>query len=109
MIFYLCIIFRPICSKFPILILSSWYDNNRSDFIKKHGFQAGKELRPMFRLRTPQPKIPSRNKTVYLPDTTIQEIEKIAGDNDTSFNNVVVSMLHYCLAEKDSSQEAAKP
>lgn len=36
-------------------------------------------------------------KTLYLKDNIVKEIEKIAKDNNTSFNNVVVSMIEYCL------------
>lgn len=36
-------------------------------------------------------------KTLYLKEDMVKEIEKIAKENDTSFNNVVVSMIEYCL------------
>lgn len=36
-------------------------------------------------------------KTLYLKEELAKEIEKIANDNNTSFNNVVVSMIEYCL------------
>ena len=36
-------------------------------------------------------------KTLYLKEELVKEVEKIATDNDTSFNNVVVSMIEYCL------------
>lgn len=38
-------------------------------------------------------KEPSSYKTLYLKDNLVKEIEKIAKENNTSFNNVIVSML----------------
>ena len=43
-------------------------------------------------------------KTIYLRQSVIQAIEKIAIDNDTSFNNVVVSMIERCLEESEAEQ-----
>lgn len=42
-------------------------------------------------------KNPSTYKTLYLKDELVKEIEKIAKENNTSFNNVVVSMIEACL------------
>jgi hypothetical protein len=36
-------------------------------------------------------------KTLYIKDNLVKMIEKIAKDNDTSFNNVVISMIEKCL------------
>lgn len=36
-------------------------------------------------------------KTIYLKNSTIEQIEAIANKNNTSFNNVVVNMVDYCL------------
>lgn len=36
-------------------------------------------------------------KTLYIKEELAKEIEKIANENDTSFNNVVVSMIEHCL------------
>ena len=36
-------------------------------------------------------------KTLYLKEELVKEIEKIAAENNTSFNNVVVSMIEHCL------------
>ena len=44
-------------------------------------------------------KEPSTYKTLYLKEVLVKEIEKIANDNKTSFNNVVVSMIETCLNE----------
>ena len=47
-------------------------------------------------------KEPSTYKTLYLKEVLVKEIEKIANDNKTSFNNVVVSMIETCLKMKGS-------
>lgn len=33
--------------------------------------------------------------------TLAGQVQKIANDNDTSFNNVVISMIEHCLKEND--------
>lgn len=38
-------------------------------------------------------KEPSSYKTLYLKESLVKEIEKITKENDTSFNNVIVSKL----------------
>ena len=45
-------------------------------------------------------KDPSSYKTLYIKDSLIKEVEKIAKENDTSFNNVIVSMIETCLKMK---------
>ena len=45
-------------------------------------------------------KVEAGYKTIYLRQNVIEEIEKIARENDTSFNNVVVSMIERCLEEE---------
>lgn len=49
----------------------------------------------------PKNKVESGYKTIYLPKSLIEKVEKIADDNSTSFNNVVVSMIEYCLEENN--------
>ncbi len=46
-----------------------------------------------------QEKVKSAYKTIYLRQTLIDELEKIAKEHSTSFNNVVVSMIEQCLEE----------
>lgn len=36
-------------------------------------------------------------KSLYIKEELVKEIEKIAKENDTSFNNVVISMIEECL------------
>lgn len=45
-------------------------------------------------------KNPSSYKTLYLKDELIKQVEQIAKENNTSFNNVIVSMIETCLKMK---------
>lgn len=36
-------------------------------------------------------------KSLYIKEDLVKQIEKIAKENDTSFNNVVISMIEDCL------------
>jgi len=45
-------------------------------------------------------KEPSSYKSLYIKEKLIKEIEKIAKDNNTSFNNVIISMIEQCLEKK---------
>lgn len=44
-------------------------------------------------------------KTIYLSRELIDAIEKLAADSNTSFNNIVVSMIEYCLDDIDQQNE----
>ncbi len=44
-------------------------------------------------------KVNASYKTIYLKNETIDKINQIANKNDTSFNNIVVNMIEYCLKE----------
>lgn len=52
-----------------------------------------------------QKKVEAGYKTIYLRQSLIQEITQIARDNNTSFNNVVVSMIERCLQEERTEPE----
>lgn len=43
---------------------------------------------------------PSSYKTLYLKESLVKNIEKIAKEYDTSFNNVIVSKIETCLKIK---------
>ena len=54
-------------------------------------------------------KVDASYKTIYLRQSVIDELEQIARDNSTSFNNVVVSMIERCLEEsKEEEEESGK-
>lgn len=45
---------------------------------------------------TPKPtrkKIKAGYKTLYISDSLTEKINKLAKDNDTSFNNIVISII----------------
>ena len=48
-------------------------------------------------------KVEAGYKTIYLRQSVIDAVEKIAKDSQTSFNNVVVSMIERCLEEERES------
>ena len=50
-------------------------------------------------------KIPSTYKSIYIKEELAKKIEQIAKDNDTSFNNVVISMIEECLKEDKDYKE----
>jgi len=50
-------------------------------------------------------KVVSNYKTIYLPQNIADAVTDIAACNHTSFNNVVVSMIEYCLEEFRQEQQ----
>jgi len=44
-------------------------------------------------------KVDSRYKTIYLRQTVIEEIDRLAAKYNTSFNNIVVTMVEERLEE----------
>jgi len=53
-----------------------------------------------WKLKTTKEKVECSYKTLYISDSLIEKIAQIAKDNETSFNNVVVSMIEACLKYK---------
>jgi len=39
-------------------------------------------------------------KSLYIKENLVELIDKIAKENNTSFNNVVISMIESCLKEQ---------
>lgn len=50
-------------------------------------------------------KVEAGYKTIYLRQSLIDQIERIAKDNETSFNNVVVSMIERCLEDEEGEAD----
>lgn len=48
-------------------------------------------------------KVNASYKTIYLKKEYIEKINEIAKQNDTSFNNIVVNMIEYCIKESFTS------
>ena len=54
-----------------------------------------------FKIKNTKQKEPSIYKTLYIKEALADKIEKIAAENETSWNNVVISMIESCLEEND--------
>ena len=52
-----------------------------------------------FKLKRPPVKEESIYKTLYIKRSLAERVEKYAAENNTSFNNVVISMIESCLKE----------
>lgn len=50
-------------------------------------------------------KVEAGYKTIYLRKSLIDEINRIAQENSTSFNNVVVSMIERCLEDESGEPQ----
>ena len=50
-----------------------------------------------FEIKQTKDKIKSSYKTLYISDDLVQQILALAKEHDTSFNNVVISMIKSCL------------
>lgn len=55
-----------------------------------------------FKPKETRNKVKSVYKTLYVSQTLVDAIDAMAAENKTSFNNIVVSMIEYCLAEPDA-------
>lgn len=42
-------------------------------------------------------KVKASYKSLYLKDELIEKVDKIAKDNDSTFNRVVANMIEYCV------------
>lgn len=47
-------------------------------------------------------KEPAVYKSLYIKEELVKKLEKIAKEHNTSFNNVVISMIEECLEIKES-------
>lgn len=54
-----------------------------------------------FKIKETKNKEPAINKTLYIKKALADRIEKIATENETSWNNVVISMIESCLEENE--------
>ena len=53
-----------------------------------------------FTLKKTKEKELSVYKSLYIKEDLAKKVEKIAKDNETSFNNVIISMIEECLKEE---------
>ncbi len=61
-----------------------------------------------FVVRQTRQKDPASYKSLYIKDSLLKEVEKIADKNNTSFNNVVISMIEACIYGNGEGQENNK-
>ena len=54
-------------------------------------------------------KVESAYKSIYLRQTVIDEIDKLAAQHRTSFNNIVVTMIEQCLEDIHREQQEQPP
>ena len=43
------------------------------------------------------------NKSIYISEELYQKVKKLAKDNETSINYVIVSIIDYCLNEMETN------
>lgn len=53
-----------------------------------------------FVVKKTRQKETSLYKSLYIKEDLVKEIEKIAKEHNTSFNNVVISMVEHCLKDE---------
>ncbi|MBP0972367.1 MAG: hypothetical protein J5851_00510 [Oscillospiraceae bacterium] len=55
----------------------------------------------MFTIRKPS----ASNKTIRMPDTLIEKLEKLAAQHDISFNQLVVQCCEYAIDHLDKDEQ----
>ncbi|MCI9671193.1 MAG: hypothetical protein HFF49_06505 [Lawsonibacter sp.] len=50
-----------------------------------------------FEIKKTKKKVEARYKSLYISESLANRVQKIADENNTSFNNVVISMIEACL------------
>ncbi len=58
-----------------------------------------------FSLKATKGKVKAGYKTLYIKDETVEKIDKIAVENNTSFNNVVISIIDNFFQENGNDDE----
>ena len=56
-----------------------------------------------FEIKKTKHKVVTTTKSLYIAESLAQRIQKIADDNDTSFNNIVISMIESSLEDDEES------
>ena len=56
-----------------------------------------------FEIKKTKHKVVTTTKSLYIAESLAQRIQKIADDNDTSFNNIIISMIESCLEDNDKT------
>lgn len=55
----------------------------------------------MFKIRKPS----ASNKTIRMPDTLIEKLDKLAAQHDISFNQLVVQCCEYAIEHLDKEEQ----
>ena len=58
--------------------------------------------------KSTQKKESSVYKSLYLKEEIAKKVEEIAKANNTSFNNVIVSMIEFCLLDEKEENDNKK-
>ena len=58
----------------------------------------------LFEIKKPS----ASNKTVRMPDSLIDKLEKLAGKNDISFNQLVIQCCEYAIEHLKQPEEIEK-
>lgn len=61
----------------------------------------------IFEIKKTKNKVGAINKTLYISETLAAQVQKIASENNTSFNNVVISMIEFCLKDDEEKSPEA--
>jgi hypothetical protein len=57
-----------------------------------------------WKLKTTKEKVKCSYKTLYISEDLIEKITAIAKENETSFNNVIISMIESCVKYKGAKK-----
>ena len=57
-----------------------------------------------FQPKPTKKKVQAVYETLYISEALADQVEALTKGNDTSFNNVVISMIEYCLGESASDK-----
>lgn len=57
-----------------------------------------------FKIKPTKDKEESTYKTLYIKVKLAEKIDKIAKEKNTSFNNVIISMIESCLTDETDEQ-----
>ena len=58
-----------------------------------------------FVLKDTKKKENSVYKSLYIKEDLVKKVEEIAKLNNTSFNNVIVSMIEFCLSDEETKNK----
>lgn len=56
----------------------------------------------VFKPKPTKQKVKAGYKTLYIADSLTEKLNKIAAENNTSFNNVVISIIEQFLEQEES-------